>query len=356
MRPVLLRWSRPLRLLVPGPRCDHHIRCGPGPQVSSVLARHALNDGCPLQLSRSASSSSSSRWKQRQFKDQFTREAKVQGLKSRAAFKLLEIDEKHHLFKRGATVIDLGYAPGSWSQVAISRTQPNGRVVGIDMLPAQPPRGVSTIQGNFLSPAVQAEVRTYVQDPARGRPIQRGIPPPTAESETSEERSESYIDMDRHLAAEGMEPMGGVVEELEQAETRLSTKEKDVAMGRVVDVVLSDMSAPWPQTTGFSVNSVSDAYTRMMNSSGNSFRDHAGSMDLCMAALTFSFDTLKTGGHFVCKFYQGSEEKAFEAQLKRLFEKVHREKPKASRGVRLCYNRSPVLGANSFSNRKRHTS
>jgi 21S rRNA (uridine2791-2'-O)-methyltransferase len=52
-----------------------------------------------------------------------------------------------------------------------------------------------------------------------------------------------------------------------------------------------------------------------------------------MAALTFSFDTLKTGGHFLCKYYQGSEEKAFETKLKRLFAKVHREKPDSSRNV-----------------------
>jgi 21S rRNA (uridine2791-2'-O)-methyltransferase len=52
-----------------------------------------------------------------------------------------------------------------------------------------------------------------------------------------------------------------------------------------------------------------------------------------MAALTFSFDTLKTGGHFLCKFYQGTEEKAFETKLKRLFAKVQREKPDSSRTV-----------------------
>lgn len=54
-----------------------------------------------------------------------------------------------------------------------------------------------------------------------------------------------------------------------------------------------------------------------------------------MAALTFAFDTLKTGGHFLCKFYQGSEEKAFETKLKRLFAKVVREKPESSRSVGL---------------------
>jgi 21S rRNA (uridine2791-2'-O)-methyltransferase len=60
---------------------------------------------------------SSKRWVERQSKDRFTREARVQGLKSRAAFKLLQINDKYRLFKPGQTVVDLGYAPGSWSQV-----------------------------------------------------------------------------------------------------------------------------------------------------------------------------------------------------------------------------------------------
>jgi len=86
---------------------------------------------------------------------------------------------------------------------------------------------------------------------------------------------------------------------------------------RLVDVVLSDMSAPWPQTSGFSVNSISNPYDRMMNTSGIPFRDHAGSMDLCKAALTFASDTLKPNGHFVCKFYQGGEAKQLEMALKK---------------------------------------
>jgi 21S rRNA (uridine2791-2'-O)-methyltransferase len=60
---------------------------------------------------------SSKRWVERQSKDRFAREARVQGLKSRAAFKLLQINDKYRLFKPGQTVVDLGYAPGSWSQV-----------------------------------------------------------------------------------------------------------------------------------------------------------------------------------------------------------------------------------------------
>ncbi|KAF4461728.1 ribosomal RNA large subunit methyltransferase J [Fusarium albosuccineum] len=246
-------------------------------------------------------SSSASRWKQRQGRDAYARGAKVQGLKSRAAFKLLE-----------------GYAPGSWSQVAVERTRPNGRVIGIDLIPAQPPRGVATFQGDFLSPSVQEMVKNFILE-AHRRP-----PPLREENEAnlSEEDNNpdvdrpSYIDMERHAGP---------------GSSSSHTPEPEESKERLVDVVLSDMSAPWEQTSGFNVNSLSNPYHRLMNTSGNAFRDHAGSMDLCAAALHFASDTLKSGGHFVCKFYQGPEDKAFEKQLKTLFAKVFREKPESSR-------------------------
>lgn len=64
-----------------------------------------------------------------------------------------------------------------------------------------------------------------------------------------------------------------------------------------------------------------------------------------MAALTFGFDTLRTGGHFLCKFYQGAEDKALETKLKRLFAKVHREKPDSSRSV-MCH--CPTTGCHEL--------
>lgn len=77
------------------------------------------------------------------------------------------------------------------------------------------------------------------------------------------------------------------------------------------------------------------------------------SEDLCNAALEFSYDTLKTGGHFVCKFYQGAEDKQLENRLKKLFGAVHREKPESSRSVctpRITFKRH----AYDTRNRKRH--
>ncbi|KAL2071360.1 hypothetical protein VTL71DRAFT_12595 [Oculimacula yallundae] len=253
------------------------------------------------------SSSSSTRWKSRQGKDSFARDAKVQGLKSRAAFKLLEIDAKYRIFKSGQTVVDLGYAPGSWSQVAVERTKPTGRIVGIDIIPAQPPKGVSTFQGNFLSAGVQAEVKRFLSDPARGRPKERifsTYEEPNDEEDEEEERKtliseqeESYIDLERHMDEQDAAPLKVV---------RSTSRGPE----RMVDVVLSDM---------------------MMNTSGIPFKDHAGSMDLCAAALQFARDTLRVGGHFVCKFYMGAEDKELERQLRAMFRSVHREKPESSR-------------------------
>ncbi|KAK1997228.1 FtsJ-like methyltransferase [Colletotrichum falcatum] len=267
-------------------------------------------------------SSSNSRWKMRQGRDMFAREAKVQGLKSRAAFKLLEMDAKYKIFRKGQTVVDLGYAPGSWSQVAVERTKPNGQILGIDIIPAQPPKGVSTIQGNFLSPDVQDMVKEYLSRAKSRKPSS----PPPPEYEQDDEAAvvddrPSYIDMER-----------AVSETAVAAEAPSNaTDGADAKRGRLVDVVLSDMSAPWDQTSGFGVNSLSNPYNRMMNTSGMAFRDHAGSMDLCGAALQFASDTLRNGGHFICKFYQGSEDRDFERKLKTLFAKVFREKPESSR-------------------------
>jgi 21S rRNA (uridine2791-2'-O)-methyltransferase len=231
-------------------------------------------------------SSSSTRWKSRQTKDHFAREAKVNGLKSRAAYKLLELDSKHHIFRKGTTVVDLGYAPGSWSQVAVSRTSPGGRVLGIDIIPAQPPRGASSIQGNFLSPEVQAEVRRYVRDPALGRPRARAVMSKRDPGEAEEEdgATEEEVESEGHgvlrMAQETKtkDEQQPDTEAAKDEEEQLSVRKKDLRDGRVVDVVLSDMSAPWEQTTGHWIRSVSNPYFRMMNTSGTAFRDHAGSM------------------------------------------------------------------------------
>jgi 23S rRNA (uridine2552-2'-O)-methyltransferase len=95
---------------------------------------------------------SSQAWLERQLNDPYVVEAKARGYRSRAAFKLIEIDEKLHLIRRSLKVIDLGSAPGGWVQVLIERGV--GTVAGVDLLPMDPIAPAHLIQGDFTDPAV----------------------------------------------------------------------------------------------------------------------------------------------------------------------------------------------------------
>jgi 23S rRNA (uridine2552-2'-O)-methyltransferase len=98
---------------------------------------------------------SSKEWLRRHVTDPYVRKAKAQGYRSRAAFKLAEIDAKEKLLKPGQTVVDLGAAPGGWSQVAAAKVRPGGRVIAIDLLPIAPISGVTVLQGDFRSPSLE---------------------------------------------------------------------------------------------------------------------------------------------------------------------------------------------------------
>ncbi|MEA1938959.1 MAG: RlmE family RNA methyltransferase, partial [Pseudomonadota bacterium] len=93
----------------------------------------------------------STRWLARQLNDPYVLQAKAGGYRSRAAFKLVQLDDKHHFLKKGARVVDLGSAPGGWLQVAAERIGPGGKIVGIDLLPIDPVSGAETIEGDFLA-------------------------------------------------------------------------------------------------------------------------------------------------------------------------------------------------------------
>jgi 23S rRNA (uridine2552-2'-O)-methyltransferase len=97
-------------------------------------------------------------WHHQHVSDFYVRQATEQGWRSRAAFKLMEIDDKDHLLKPGQTVVDLGCAPGGWCQVAAERLRGNGRIVGVDLLEMVGIGGVTFIQGDFTEDAVLAEL------------------------------------------------------------------------------------------------------------------------------------------------------------------------------------------------------
>ena len=92
---------------------------------------------------------SSTRWLERQLNDPYVRRAKAENYRSRAAYKLLELDERFGLLKGVKAVVDLGIAPGGWSQV-VRRVSPNAAVVGIDLLPTDPIDGVTILQMDFM--------------------------------------------------------------------------------------------------------------------------------------------------------------------------------------------------------------
>jgi 23S rRNA (uridine2552-2'-O)-methyltransferase len=101
----------------------------------------------------------STRWLERQLNDPYVRRAKAEGWRSRAAFKLIELDEKFHFVKGSRAVVDLGVAPGGWAQV-VKKLSPKAKVVGIDLLPTDPIHGVTLFQMDFMddkAPALLAE-------------------------------------------------------------------------------------------------------------------------------------------------------------------------------------------------------
>jgi 23S rRNA (uridine2552-2'-O)-methyltransferase len=183
---------------------------------------------------------SSQAWLSRQLNDPYVAEARAKGYRSRAAFKLIEIDEKAHLLRRGMRVIDLGCAPGGWLQVLCQRGA--GAVVGVDLLPVDPVPSTVIVQADFT-------------DAGCGE----------------------------RLAA---------------------------LLGGSPDLILSDMA---PNTTGHRET------------------DHLRITGLIEAAADFAEKTLRPGGAFVAKAFQGGETAEVIATLKRAFADVRTIKPKASR-------------------------
>lgn len=99
-------------------------------------------------------------WMREHVTDPWVQRAKAEGWRSRAAFKLLEIDRRDRLLRPGMVVVDLGAVPGSWCQVAVQRVGPGGRVLALDLLPLEPLPGIEFLQGDFREEAVLRELES----------------------------------------------------------------------------------------------------------------------------------------------------------------------------------------------------
>ncbi len=156
---------------------------------------------------------SSQRWLARQLNDPYVQAAKAQGWRSRAAFKLLELDDKYKLIGKGARVVDLGAAPGGWSQVALARGA--GRVVGIDLLPVIPVPGAEFIAGDFTAEGMEARLIELLGGPA-DLVLSDMAPNTTGHVATDHIRIMALAEMALAFAADVLAPGGAFVAKLFQ--------------------------------------------------------------------------------------------------------------------------------------------
>lgn len=231
-----------------------------------------------LRLLRWKSGTSSRRWVARQKDDYHSKLSKSEGYRSRAAYKLIEIDNKLKLFSgKSRNIVDLGFAPGAWTQVALNRckakkVRPN--ILGVDLIGCLPPEGAHFLQGDIFSKMTHEAITEHF-------------------GATSEEP-----ELENEVKMESKEEIDGVVD-------------KNSSSAKFpLDLVLSDM---------------------MVNTSGIKDNDHFASMDLCDGVLILASRLLKKDGNLVVKFYTGKEDQFLQKKLESLFVKVHKMKPEACR-------------------------
>ncbi|MCG6932525.1 MAG: 23S rRNA (uridine(2552)-2'-O)-methyltransferase RlmE [Gallionella sp.] len=121
----------------------------------------------PIKKNTGKKNKTSKQWMREHVNDPFVQLAQKEGYRSRAAYKLLEIDAKEQLLKPGMVVVDLGATPGGWSQVAAARVGQGGKVIALDLLPLDPLAGVDFIQGDFREETVLGELEGLLH----GRPV-----------------------------------------------------------------------------------------------------------------------------------------------------------------------------------------
>ncbi len=150
----------------------------------------------------------SQKWLQRQLNDPYVRAAKEQGWRSRAAFKLIELDDRFHLIGKGAKVVDLGAAPGGWAQVAVRRGA--AMVAGVDLLPMDPVPGATILQGDFTDDAMPGRLAELLGGKA-DLVLSDMAPNTTGHNATDHLRIMALADLALHFALEMLGEGGGFV-------------------------------------------------------------------------------------------------------------------------------------------------
>lgn len=154
---------------------------------------------------------SSRRWLDRQFQDPYVKQAQAQGYRSRAAFKLLEIQEKDHILSSGMQVVDLGAAPGSWSQIATRVVGSTGRVVALDILAMEPISGVIVLTGDFREQATLDALHTTLGGAPVDLVLSDMAPNTSGISEVDQPRSIYLAELALELAGQTLRHGGALV-------------------------------------------------------------------------------------------------------------------------------------------------
>lgn len=159
-------------------------------------------------------SRSSQRWLNEHFSDEFVIKAQSSGYRSRAVFKLRELDEREHLFKPGMAIVDLGAAPGGWSQYVAECLGKNGKIIALDILPMEAIAQVTFIQGDFREEAVLEQLREALA----GQPVDRVLsdmaPNMTGTRPVDQLRSMHLAELALETAREILKPGGAFVVKL----------------------------------------------------------------------------------------------------------------------------------------------
>lgn len=161
---------------------------------------------------------SSTEWLGRQLNDPYVAEARRLGYRSRAAFKLIQLDERFRLLAPGRRVVDLGCAPGGWTQVAARRAGPQGRAVGVDLNPTEPVPGATLIAGDFRDPMTAEAVRAALGGPA-DLVLSDMAAPATGHASTDHLRIVALAEDAFAFAATILRPGGGFVAKVLQGGT-----------------------------------------------------------------------------------------------------------------------------------------
>ena len=151
----------------------------------------------------------STRWLERQLNDPYVKRAKAEGYRSRAAYKLLELDERFHFLRNAKRVVDLGIAPGGWSQV-VRHKVPGAAVVGIDLLPTEPLEGVTILQMDFMDDAAPGRLREALGGSA-DLVLSDMAANTVGHQQTDHLRTMALVEAGLHFAAEILRPGGAFV-------------------------------------------------------------------------------------------------------------------------------------------------